>query len=307
MQNVRPTHTNLLITFFLTAGFLCFFSGLLLVLTFPTDETTTASNERYSNCESWTAKGLPDSWLDGLTGRGWHEDTGVAGVHRTFELCPAPSEVQAQWEALDKQLEKGTLSEDEAKEKTLTMAKAMRKFEDAQWAEIAKENQLLQSQIRYRYGGVGLLLLSALTIIPGFCISTVAVFTRRSKGLQSGWQPKAGVLGSLLLGLSLFVTTVIGVVQVITYIIELTSHGNWSHMSDRRLKTEIVHEGTSPSGIPRYSFQYRNDPSRKRYHGTMAQDLLDRHPEAVQLRPDGTYAVHYDRIDVDFYMIPPHQ
>jgi hypothetical protein len=80
--------------------------------------------------------------------------------------------------------------------------------------------------------------------------------------------------------------------------------------SDERLKEDIHHVGESPSGIPVYTFKYREEFSsvlgdtvdtNSTYFGVMAQDLLDIAPEAVVSNPlDGYYRVDYCMIDVDF-------
>ena len=69
-------------------------------------------------------------------------------------------------------------------------------------------------------------------------------------------------------------------------------------ISDARLKTDITQIGTSPSGIPVYSFRYGDAPDV--YTGVMAQDLLERAPEAVVPLKGGYYAVDYSKIDVEF-------
>ena len=71
--------------------------------------------------------------------------------------------------------------------------------------------------------------------------------------------------------------------------------------SDRRLKRKIKRVGVSPAGIPRYTFQYLDHDIV--YHGVMAQDLERLAPEALVQREDGMFAVHYDLIDVDFYVV----
>ena len=69
-------------------------------------------------------------------------------------------------------------------------------------------------------------------------------------------------------------------------------------LSDIRLKENITHTGVSESGIPIYTFNYKNDS--KLWSGTMAQDLLDLGREdAVRIMNNGYYGVHYDMIDVD--------
>ena len=43
--------------------------------------------------------------------------------------------------------------------------------------------------------------------------------------------------------------------------------------SDATLKTDVKRVGTSAAGVPRYTFRYRDDPSRTLYSGTIAQEL----------------------------------
>jgi len=76
--------------------------------------------------------------------------------------------------------------------------------------------------------------------------------------------------------------------------------------SDIRLKTDITRTGTSPSGIPTYTYRYLpGDTFRPGlFTGTMAQDLLAMgYKDAVATMPNGFYAVNYDAIDVDFTLI----
>ena len=68
--------------------------------------------------------------------------------------------------------------------------------------------------------------------------------------------------------------------------------------SDIRLKENITKTGVSKSGIPTYTFNYKNDD--KLWSGTMAQDLLNMGlNEAVSTMDNGYYAVNYNMIDVD--------
>lgn len=46
-----------------------------------------------------------------------------------------------------------------------------------------------------------------------------------------------------------------------------------------------------PSGILKYTFRYRSDPSGSLYHGTVTEDLLASHPEAVLVRKDDYYTI----------------
>ena len=69
-------------------------------------------------------------------------------------------------------------------------------------------------------------------------------------------------------------------------------------MSDIRLKENISKTGVSKSGIPIYTFSYKNDDQV--WSGTMAQDLLKiGRDDAVLLMDSGYYAVDYNAIDVD--------
>jgi hypothetical protein len=68
--------------------------------------------------------------------------------------------------------------------------------------------------------------------------------------------------------------------------------------SDIRLKENISKTGVSKSGIPIYTFSYKNDDQV--WSGTMAQDLLKiGRNDAVLLMDNGYYAVDYNAIDVD--------
>lgn len=83
-------------------------------------------------------------------------------------------------------------------------------------------------------------------------------------------------------------------------------------VSDKHLKTDIHRVGMSPSGIPVYTWKYREevanlDPSvdtKGTYFGAMAQDLLELAPNAVLKNSlDGYYRVDYSKIDVDSYKL----
>ena len=68
--------------------------------------------------------------------------------------------------------------------------------------------------------------------------------------------------------------------------------------SDIRLKENITRTGISKSGIPIYTFNYKND--NQLWSGTMAQDLLELGKEdAVVIMDNGYYGVYYDMIDVN--------
>ena len=46
--------------------------------------------------------------------------------------------------------------------------------------------------------------------------------------------------------------------------------------SDATLKTDVTRTGTSPRGVPTYTFRYRDDPTGTLYSGTIAQELRAR-------------------------------
>ena len=71
--------------------------------------------------------------------------------------------------------------------------------------------------------------------------------------------------------------------------------------SDIRLKENIIKVGNSRSGINIYEWNYKGNTQR--YRGVMAQEILERHPEAVALQPDGYMSVYYGKIDVKMEMV----
>ena len=72
-------------------------------------------------------------------------------------------------------------------------------------------------------------------------------------------------------------------------------------ISDDRLKYDITRVGTSPSGVPEYTFKYRLDGEHgPTYKGTSAQDLLSmgREDAVGMTEKDGFYYVDYSKLDV---------
>lgn len=67
-----------------------------------------------------------------------------------------------------------------------------------------------------------------------------------------------------------------------------------SIFSDRRMKTDIEHIGSTDAGTPIYKFRYLNGGPVQ--IGYMAQDLLETQPEAVEMTDSGMYAVRYDMV-----------
>ena len=79
-----------------------------------------------------------------------------------------------------------------------------------------------------------------------------------------------------------------------------------SAASDDRLKYDITRVGTSPEGIPKYTFRYRADGKHgPKYIGTSAQDLLSmgRQDAVGQKEKDGFYYVDYSKLDVDMEVV----
>ena len=68
--------------------------------------------------------------------------------------------------------------------------------------------------------------------------------------------------------------------------------------SDIRLKENINKVGMSKSGIPIYTFSYKDE--KQLWSGTMAQDLISiGREDAVTIMDNGYYGVYYNMIDVD--------
>ena len=76
--------------------------------------------------------------------------------------------------------------------------------------------------------------------------------------------------------------------------------------SDDRLKKDINRIGTSPSGIPKYTFKYVADGGHgPTYMGTSAQDLLamGREDAVTQPEKDGFYKVDYSKLHIDMELV----
>jgi hypothetical protein len=76
--------------------------------------------------------------------------------------------------------------------------------------------------------------------------------------------------------------------------------------SDDRLKYDITRVGTSPSGVPTYTFKYRLDGVHgPKYMGTSAQDLIamGRKDAVGQKEQDGFFYVDYSKLDVTMEVV----
>ena len=86
--------------------------------------------------------------------------------------------------------------------------------------------------------------------------------------------------------------------QMDQFVTGAVTSGLGAMMSDIRLKENINRVGTSESGIPIYTFNYKG--SDKTWSGTMAQDLINMgRNDVVTMTESGYYGVYYDMIDVD--------
>jgi hypothetical protein len=64
--------------------------------------------------------------------------------------------------------------------------------------------------------------------------------------------------------------------------------------SDRRLKTDIRRVGHTDDGMPIYKYKYKGDPNEQTHIGLMADEVEERHPEAVGVAA-GYKTVDYDK------------
>lgn len=74
------------------------------------------------------------------------------------------------------------------------------------------------------------------------------------------------------------------------------NNGMYMRSSDVRLKENITKVGNSPSGINIYEWNYVGKPQK--YRGVLAQEIMMKHPDAVDLMPNGYLGVYYGKIDV---------
>lgn len=74
-------------------------------------------------------------------------------------------------------------------------------------------------------------------------------------------------------------------------------------VSDRRLKEDVVRVGTAPNGLPLYHFRYIG--RSEVYEGVMAQDVMQRFPDAVVTRDDGYLVVYYGALGMQMRQVRP--
>lgn len=105
-------------------------------------------------------------------------------------------------------------------------------------------------------------------------------------------QPESKSIWSTVIVIIVFLTCAFFLLAVLSSLLYA-----WS---DIRLKRNILLRGQSNSGLNIYEYNYIW--SQKKYRGTMAQELLDTHPEAI-VKLFGFYLVDYSKLDVDFEKI----
>ena len=80
----------------------------------------------------------------------------------------------------------------------------------------------------------------------------------------------------------------------------MTDAANSTRMSDRRAKEDIVKVGQHPLGLGIYLFRYKAPFSELygtgRHIGVMADEVLERYPDAVSRHEDGYLMVDYGRL-----------
>jgi hypothetical protein len=74
------------------------------------------------------------------------------------------------------------------------------------------------------------------------------------------------------------------------------SGGDEEQFSDVRLKADVEEVGTTVMGLPLYQFRYID--GTQRFEGVMAQDVIEKMPEAVTVGDDGFYRVYYARLGI---------
>ena len=73
-------------------------------------------------------------------------------------------------------------------------------------------------------------------------------------------------------------------------------------LSDRRLKTNLVHCETRENGLRIVEFSYLGFTNR--WRGLIAQDVLQTHPDAVVEDENGHLTVDYDGLNVSLQAAP---
>jgi hypothetical protein len=68
-----------------------------------------------------------------------------------------------------------------------------------------------------------------------------------------------------------------------------------SVFSDVNLKDDIDKVGKLKDGTPVFSYYYKNDPLKVKHIGLMAQDIINRRPDAVHKTKSGFLAVDYEK------------
>jgi hypothetical protein len=154
-----------------------------------------------------------------------------------------------------------------------------------------KENKVSMRQIDTEKSGADLAAQSRRMLVPLKAPAPMAPLKMPRATIQDPRKPVKppkpikGATGSLGAGIARGAASDIGMALSIA-----------SMFSDVRLKENVVHVGTAPSGISIYEWNYKW--SKQRYRGAIAQDVLNFKPEAVVIMEPGFLGVKYGLIDV---------
>jgi hypothetical protein len=65
---------------------------------------------------------------------------------------------------------------------------------------------------------------------------------------------------------------------------------------DRRMKEATARLGVANNGLPLYEFSYKDDETKERHVGYMADEVLEKFPDAVTVGPKGFMMVNYSKV-----------
>ena len=72
-------------------------------------------------------------------------------------------------------------------------------------------------------------------------------------------------------------------------------------VSDARLKSDITRVGTTDAGLGLYTWRYLGQPDT--WQGVIAQEVLQKRPDAVSIQANGFYAVDYERLGLQMQRV----
>ena len=137
------------------------------------------------------------------------------------------------------------------------------------------------------------------------------IFPRYLQDFDFGPKPIMGIastpvpsMGSVIAnaagaGFSAYANTYSGNVTDTSYGTGIQNN-TYARSSDVELKENITYIDQSPDGHAIYEWNYKGEPTTKRYQGAIAQDLLKTAPYAVVEMDNGYLGVKYNEIDINF-------